>query len=78
MADKCNAKLFILVDAAGDCVVGTSEAAAREAYENDVQGPNECDGFRPVKVCVKVSLPTIPELIGEAPVEGEAVLSSVA
>lgn len=58
--------VFVLIDAAGDYVVGKDEAAAREAYEAEIQNLSDCDGFRLVKVTVKAALPAVVELEVEA------------
>jgi hypothetical protein len=78
MADLCKCELFVLVDAAGDYAVGKDEAAAREAYENEIQALSDADGFRLVKVTVNVPLPEVVELTGDAPEHGAAKLVNVA
>lgn len=50
---------YILVDATGAYVVGNSEDACREKYEEDIGSLNDCDGFRTVRIAAKVKLPTI-------------------
>ncbi len=72
--ETITAEVFLLVDFAGDWAIGIDEAVAREAYEATVQPLADCDGFRLVKVCVKVPLPAVVELTGEAPEQGEAAL----
>src|SRR5262245_11035177 len=59
-------ELVVLVDSCGDSAIGTDAEAAREAYEENVQALNECDGFRIVKVRVRVPLPEIATLEVEA------------
>jgi hypothetical protein len=78
MAEKCNTELFILVAADGEYAVGATEEAALTSFEENIGALNKQDGFRLVKVTVAVPLPTIPELAGEAPTEGDAELTRVA
>ena len=59
-------EVVVLVDSCGDSAIGTDEAAARESYEENIQALSECDGFRLVKIKVKVSLPEIAEIEVEA------------
>jgi hypothetical protein len=51
------AEVWVLVDAAGDAAVGSSVEAARDKYEEDVQELSQSDGFRMVKVLLKVPVP---------------------
>lgn len=68
-------ELFLLVDSNGDRVCGLTADAAREMYESDIGNLNECEGFRLVKLLVKVPLPEVVALTGTAPAQGAATLS---
>jgi hypothetical protein len=78
MPETATCNVFIVIDAAGDYAVGKDADAAREAYENDVGSLCDADGFRVVKLVVRVPLPEVVELAGEAPAHGTAALLSVA
>lgn len=64
--ETITAEVVVLVDSCGDYALGKDEADAREAYENQIQALSECDGFRLIKVRVRVPLPAITELEVEA------------
>lgn len=55
-------EVFLLCDSNGDYAVGNSADAARERYEEDIGELVNCDGFRLVKMLVKVPLPEPVEL----------------
>ena len=59
MLTECEA--WVCVDAEGQYAVGTDADSAREAYETDVGELQGTDGFRLVKVTVKVPLPVVIE-----------------
>jgi hypothetical protein len=62
-------EVYIIADHAGDSAQGDSPAAAREAYENNIQALNECDGFRMCKITVTVPLPEVAVLEMKASLE---------
>ncbi len=71
-------ELWACVDAEGQYEVGTSAEAARERYENEVGALVDCEGFRMVKVTLKVAVAATAELEGEAPpADGASQLLSV-
>lgn len=71
----CDCEIFLLVDSCGDYAVGNSIEAAREKYEEGIQALTDAEGFRIVKLLVKVPLPEVVEMTGEVPAQGAAVLS---
>lgn len=76
--DPAVCEVFLVIDQAGDYAVGNSAEAAREKYEEDIGALNAAEGFRIVKLLVRVPLPEVVELAGEAPAVGSAALLSVA
>lgn len=73
----CTAEVWVMMDADGCYVVGSCPNSAREAYAEQVRPLDECEGFRLVKVTVKVPLPKAVELTGEASEFGSSVLTEV-
>ena len=67
-------EVWLVCDQAGDYAVGNSADAARGQYESDIQPLADADGFRIVKLLVKIPLPEVVELVGTAPAQGEASL----
>ncbi len=59
-------EVWVCVDATGDYAVGVSAEAAREKYTEDIGDLGDCEGFRLVKVTVKVPMP-LDELVVDAP-----------
>ena len=74
----CECEIYVVIDQSGDYAVGNSADAAREKYEEDIGGLNECEGFRIVRMKVNVPLPEVVELTGTVPAQGAAKLSIVA
>lgn len=70
MAQTIEVEVFVVVDSAGDYATGVDVDKAKEAYENDVQALVDAEGFRVVKVVVKVPLPEVVELVGVVPETG--------
>lgn len=66
MGQTTTCEVWVCVDACGDCAIGEDADAARASYEEDVSSLSECDGFRLIKVLVKVPLPEIATLEVEA------------
>lgn len=65
-------EMWCCVDSCGDYGIGHDADAAREQYEEGVQDLSSADGFRLVKVRVRVPLPEPVELVGEIAEEQEA------
>lgn len=59
-------EVVVLVDAEGQYDFGNDEDEARTNYEENVGALNETEGFRLVKIKVKVPLPEIAEIEVEA------------
>ncbi len=70
-------EVWIVVDSCGDSAVGTDAHEARERFEENVQNLNDAEGFRMVKVIVKVPLPeaSVIELEASAPAMGDVEAS---
>ncbi len=64
-------EMWCAVDSNGDYGLGKDQDAARANYNDDVGDIAECDGFRLVKITVKVPLPIVAELTGEVAEQGE-------
>jgi hypothetical protein len=75
MPQTITCELFLIVDADGNYSVGTSLDAARESHEEHMCELNGVEGFRLVKLAVKVPLPEVVELTGDVPAHGAASLS---
>ena len=71
-------EVWIVCDQAGDYAVGSSADAAREKYAEDIGELSSAEGFRMVKLLVRVPLPEVVELSGDAPAVGSAALLCVA
>ena len=71
-------EVWICVDSSGDSAVGSSAEDAKERYEESIQQLAEADGFRLVKLLVKVPLPEVVELLADAPALCGASLALVA
>jgi hypothetical protein len=65
------AEVWVLVDAAGDYVASDDADLLKELYEEKVQELGNADGFRRVKLTVKIPLPQVIELAGEVIVNEE-------
>ncbi len=75
MSDKCNAEVWILVDAAGDYAVGTSQETAITSYEENIQPLGDSGGYRLVNLTVNVPLPVAVEVEVDVPEQGEPVVT---
>ena len=69
-------EMWLCVDANGDYATGVDSDTAVQAYENDIGELNATEGFRLVKVVVKVPLPVVVELTGEVSEEEPGKLVS--
>jgi hypothetical protein len=71
MAQKyATVEVWVICDSDGDTATGGTPDEARESYEENVGPLNEQDGFRMVKVLIRVPLPEtcIVEVEAQAPV----------
>ena len=78
MSDPALCEVFLVIDQAGDYAVGNSPEAAREKYAEDIGELSEAEGFRMVKLAVRVPLPELVELAVEVPAVGNAALLAIA
>jgi len=53
----CEVEVWVMVDAAGDYAASDDPDLLNERYEEKVQEMSEAEGFRRVKITVKVPLP---------------------
>ncbi len=73
---KVSHEVFIVVDANGDCAVGTTADAARESFDDNVGGLADGEGFRMVRVTVSVPLPEIIDVTAEVEDDEPATASA--
>jgi hypothetical protein len=66
-------EVWVMVDSAGDYAVGKDTEGAKEQYGNDIQAPEDAEGFRLVKLLLTVPLPEVVEASGTMPDEGGEV-----
>jgi hypothetical protein len=75
MAQKyATVEVWLIVDQDGDTAQGNSLDAAKEDYAENIGALDDQDGFRAVKVLVRVPLPevSVVEVTAEAPALGAA------
>lgn len=58
-------EVWVMVDAAGDYVAHSDADSLAEVWEERIGDVKDAEGFRRVKLTVKVPLPTVIELAGE-------------
>jgi hypothetical protein len=61
-APTATCDVFVVIDQAGDYAVGNTADGARCRYEFEVGSLGNADGFRVVKLAVRVALPEMIEL----------------
>ncbi len=64
--------VWVMVDSDGNAVAIEDGGDLLDRYEEQVQDVKNAEGWRQVKVTVRVPLPTVIELEAEAAVEEEA------
>lgn len=67
MASMKTVEVWVLIDSDGNYAVANDQERVKEVYEEDTQPFGDADGFRLVKLSLRVALPEVIEASGEIP-----------